>query len=142
MDDRDRQHLANLIAHAQAAIGYATAHGRGWWKNPETLDAVLMRISQVGEAATRTSPEALAEVPGVAWRDVKGVRARIVHDYQTIDVLVIRGVVARQLPGLVASVQRTLVADEGRSLLRHTVPPGPPRAAAHSRPRSGRPASP
>ena len=98
MDDRDRQHLGNLIGHAQAAIGYARAHGRGWWRSAETLDAVLMRISQVGEAASKTSPEVLAEVPGVTWRDVKGIRAKITHDYQTIDVLVIRGVVSRQLP--------------------------------------------
>jgi len=33
MDDRDRQHLGNLLSLAQAAIGYARAHGRGWWKN-------------------------------------------------------------------------------------------------------------
>jgi len=58
MDDRDRQHLGNLIVHAQAAVGYARARGRGWWKSAETLDAVLMRVSQVGEAASRTSPEA------------------------------------------------------------------------------------
>lgn len=100
MDDRDRQRLGNLIGHAQAAIGYARAHGRGWWRSAETLDAVLMRISQVGEAASKTSPEVLAEVPGVTWRDVKGIRAKITHDYQTIDVLVIRGVVSRQLPRL------------------------------------------
>jgi uncharacterized protein with HEPN domain len=104
MDDRDREHLGNLIIHAEAAIGYARAHGRGWWRSAETLDAVLMRISQVGEAATTTSPEALAGVPGVTWRDVKGIRAKIVHDYETIDVLVIRGVVSRQLPRLITSV--------------------------------------
>ena len=108
MDDRDRQHLRNLVGHARAATGYARAHGRNWWRNPETLDAVLMRISQVGEAASRTSPEALAGVPGVAWRDVKGIRARIVHDYQTVDVAVIRGVVGRQLPRLIALVERAL----------------------------------
>jgi uncharacterized protein with HEPN domain len=108
MDDRDRQHLGNLISHAQAAIGYARAHGRHWWKNPETFDAVLMRISQVGEAASRTSPGALADVPGVTWRDVKGIRARVVHDYQAIDVLVVRGVVSRQLPRLITSVRKAL----------------------------------
>ena len=112
MDDRDREHLGDLVAHAQAAIGYARAHGRGWWKNAETLDAVLMRISQVGEAASRTSPEALAEVSGVTWRDVKGMRSRIVHDYRAIDVLIIRGVVARQLPRLVSAVGKALVGDD------------------------------
>jgi uncharacterized protein with HEPN domain len=104
MDDRDRQHLGNLIGHAQAAIGQARADGRGWWKSAQTLDAVLMRISQVGEVATKTSPEALAEVADVTWRDVKGIRVRIVHDYQTTDVLVIRGAVSRQLPRLITSV--------------------------------------
>jgi uncharacterized protein with HEPN domain len=108
MDDRDRLHLGDLIVHAQAAIGYARAHGRGWWKNAETLDAVLTRISQVGEAAAKTSPEALAEVPDVTWRNVKGISSRIVHDYQTTDVLVIRGVVSRQLPRLIASVWKAL----------------------------------
>jgi uncharacterized protein with HEPN domain len=118
MDDRDRQHLVNLIGHAQAAISYARAHGRGWWKSAETLDAVLMRISQVGEAASRTSPDVLAEVPGVTWRDVKGIRAKIVHDYQDVDVLVVRGVVSRQLPHLIMSVRNALIADEKQRLKR------------------------
>jgi uncharacterized protein with HEPN domain len=123
MNDRDREHLAALVGHAQAAVGYAKAHGRGWWKNSETLDAVLMCISQVGEAASRTSPEALAEVADVTWRDVKGMRARIVHDYQGIDVLIIRGVVSRQLPRLITSVGRALVEEEKSTGLANTAPP-------------------
>jgi uncharacterized protein with HEPN domain len=126
MDDRDRQHLGNLISHAQAAIGYARAYGRTWWKNPETFDAVLMRISQVGEAASRTSPGALADVPGVTWRDVKGIRAKVVHDYQTVDVLVVRGVVSRQLPRLVTSVRKALAEDEKRRRQSDTGPPTTP----------------
>lgn len=75
MDDRDREHLGRLIEHAQAAIGYARAR-RDWWTNPETLDAILMRISQVGEAASKASPAGLSEVSGVTWRNVKGIRAK------------------------------------------------------------------
>jgi len=136
MDDRDRQHLGNLVSHAQAAVGYARAHGRYWWKNPETLDAVLMRISQVGEAASRTSPGALALVPDVTWRDVKGVRARIVHDYQAIDVLVVRGVVSRQLPRLITSVGKALAEDEKRGRQSDTTPPNTPPSTTGPR-RSG-----
>ena len=139
MDDRDRQHLRNLIDHAQVAVGYASAHGRGWWKNPETLDAVLMRISQVGEAASKTSPEALATVPGVTWRDVKGIRGKIVHDYQAVDTVVIRGVVSRQLPRLITIVTRALAAEEQSTNRRNADTPPPRRSASRAvppRPRS------
>ena len=63
MDDRDRQHLGNLIGHAQAAIGYARAHGRGWWRSAETLDAVLMRISQVAKPRARPRPRCWRKCP-------------------------------------------------------------------------------
>lgn len=125
MDDRDRQHLLSLLDHAQAAIGYARAHGHGWWKNPETLDAVLMRLSQVGEAASKTSPAALAEIPGVIWREVKGIRAKIVHDYQMVDVEVIRGVVSRQLPRLITTVREVLAAEQKPATGRRTTPSSP-----------------
>jgi uncharacterized protein with HEPN domain len=114
MDDRDRAHLELLLGHAAAAIGYAKARGRRWWKNPETVDAVLMRITQVGEEARKTSPGALAEVSNIAWPEVKGIRSRIVHDYGTVDILIVRGVVARQLPRLVSALKRALAADDRR----------------------------
>jgi uncharacterized protein with HEPN domain len=53
-------------------------------------------------------------VSGVTWRDIKGMRARIVHDYRVIDVLIIRGVVTRQLPRLIESVDSALAADAER----------------------------
>jgi len=110
MDDRDRQWLETMIEHAEAAIGYARAGGRVWWQDRRTVDAVLMRISQVGEAARRTSAEALAGIPEVDWRSVKGSRAKIVHDYLELDIVIIRGVVSRQLPSLVSATRRALDA--------------------------------
>jgi uncharacterized protein with HEPN domain len=114
MDDRDRQHLELLVGHAEVAISYARAHGRNWWKNPETVDAVLMRITQVGEEARNSSPRALAEVPGIEWREVKGIRSKIIHEYGQVDILIIRGVVARQLPRLNSAVKLALTADSKR----------------------------
>ena len=35
---------------------------------------------------------------------MKGIRGKIVHDYQAIDALMIRGVVSRQLPRLITIV--------------------------------------
>ncbi len=110
MDERDRHLLEALIEHAQAAVDYARTQGRNWWHDRRTVDAVLMRISQVGEAASRTSAEALAEIPAVDWKSVKGIRAKIVHDYRQLDLLVIRGIVSRQLPKLITATRRGLGA--------------------------------
>jgi uncharacterized protein with HEPN domain len=116
MDDRDRAQLALLIDHATTAIGYARDQGRAWWKDRQTLDAVLMRITQVAEAAKRVSPQGLAEVSDVPWSNIKGIRGKIVHDYEQIDVVIIRGVVSRRLPSLITLVRRALAADEKRKV--------------------------
>ena len=75
-------------------------------------------------------------MPGVTWRDVKGIRARVVHDYQAIDVLVVRGVVSRQLPRLITSVGKALAEDEKRRRQSDTAPPNTPPPAGGPR-RSG-----
>ena len=66
------------------------------------------------EAARSTSPESLAKITGISWSDVKGIRAKIVHDYDQIDLDIIRGVVSRQLPRLVSVVGEGLVSPEAR----------------------------
>ena len=75
-----------------------------------------MRIAQIGEAARRTSPEGLAQITGISWSDVKGIRARIVHEYDQIDLDIIRVVVSRQLPCLVSVVSEGLEPPETRAI--------------------------
>jgi uncharacterized protein with HEPN domain len=128
MDDRDREQLAVLIDHANAAINYARGQGRAWWNSDMTLDAVLMRVTRVAEAAKRVSPQGLAEVEDVPWPNIKGIRGKIVHDYEQIDIQIIRGVVSRRLPSLITQVRRALVADEKRRIAAE-------RAAQASQPR-------
>ncbi len=108
MDERDREALQELLEHARRAIEYARGQGPAWYATNLTLDAVLMRIVQVSEAAKRVGPETLAAIPAIDWRTVKGIRERIVHDYSQIDVVVIRGVVDRHLPALIAAVEEAL----------------------------------
>jgi uncharacterized protein with HEPN domain len=110
MDERDRENLRLVIEHADTVMEYALEPE--WWKHKKTLDAVLMQIIQVAEAAKAVSPEGLAEVGDVPWANVKGIRSKIVHAYERIDVEIIRGVVTVDLPALVQQVRQVLDADE------------------------------
>lgn len=108
MDDRDREHLAGLVAHARKAIDYAAAEGDDWWSDEKTLDAVIARLTQVGEAAARTSPQSLVTIGGITWPAIRGLRNRIVHDYAGVDVELIRITVAEDLPVLIDAVEEAL----------------------------------
>lgn len=108
MDERDRDQLERMVVHATAAIDYKRAGGRAWWKDPRTFDAVVMRITQVGEAASKISATTAAGIPGIPWVQIRNTRHRIVHDYMNTDVEIVRAIVTQELPTVVRALTKLL----------------------------------
>ena len=59
----------------------------------KTQDAVVRRLEIIGEAARRLSAEYKAAHPEVAWRAVIGMRNRLIHGYDVVDLDVVWGVI-------------------------------------------------
>ncbi len=64
-------------------------------------DAIVRQLGILGEAAARISDEYRATYADVPWRDIVGMRNRLVHDYWDIDVGEVWRTVANDLPGLI-----------------------------------------
>ncbi len=62
--------------------------------------AVKDCIQEIGEAATRVSDAGRARVPGLPWKQIVGMRHRIVHVYYDIDADALWEVAVRDLPVL------------------------------------------
>lgn len=70
--------------------------------------AVVKNIEIIGEAANLLSPEFIDSHPATPWKQVKGMRNYIVHEYFQIDDVVVWGVVTEDIPVLRQQIQKYL----------------------------------
>lgn len=53
----------------------------------EVIQAALTRwIQNIGEAASRVSTECRSQHPDIPWREMAGMRHRVVHDYAFVNL--------------------------------------------------------
>lgn len=73
--------------------------------------AVTHLIQVVGEAANRSSEALRERYPQIPWREIIGMRHRIVHDYARVSLDVIWETIAVDLP-LLISILEPLIPEE------------------------------
>jgi uncharacterized protein with HEPN domain len=78
-------------------------------------NAVMRMVQIIGEAAARISPEVRNAHSQVPWRQILGMRNRLVHDYFRIDIAVVWEVVERDIPELILQIA-PLVEPEGQEV--------------------------
>ena len=75
--------------------------------------AILKSVEIVGEAASRVSAETRAAYPTIRWREMVGMRNRLVHAYFDIDLRLVWDTVHEHLPPLIERLE-PLVPPETR----------------------------
>ncbi|WP_234406670.1 DUF86 domain-containing protein [Limnothrix sp. PR1529] len=63
--------------------------------------AVIRQLEIIGEAARGISTETQAAIPSIPWAKVIGMRNRLIHEYDAIDLEV-------ALPGLITAVEQAI----------------------------------
>jgi len=60
--------------------------------------AVARALEIVGEASKRLPPEVRTVYPEIPWRDMAGMRDRIIHGYDNVDLRIMWDVVKQEIP--------------------------------------------
>ena len=71
-------------------------------------DAVLRNLHTLSESSTHRSESLKAQFPDVPWREMRGFRNIVVHDYLGVDLDEIWSIIQHDLPPLGDAVSRML----------------------------------
>jgi len=65
-------------------------------------------VEIVGEAGARVSKEERAKHPQIPWDDVVGMRNRLIHGYDMVDLDILWDTVKDDLPRLIEALERVV----------------------------------
>jgi len=68
--------------------------------NSILVEACVFNLSQIGELANRIDKEFEESNPSIPWRVMYGLRNKIVHDYEGVNLVLIWDIVKEDLPEL------------------------------------------
>ena len=88
MKDKEIISINKMINYIDRALKYTQEITfEEFENNQEKQDATIFSISQIGELVKNISKETMAKYKNIEWNMIKGLRNRIVHDYEGINLI-------------------------------------------------------
>jgi uncharacterized protein with HEPN domain len=117
----ERVYLLHALEAIDAVQRYTVDGRDAFFADPKTQDAVIRNVEVIGQAVKGISEQTRALEPDVPWRQIAGMRDKLIHEYFGVDLALVWDVVEREL-----SVLRPQLADLADRLSRDAGAETPP----------------
>ncbi len=97
----DSYYVEKIIADLEFIIAHTKDYSKEQLENEEVLlDSVMFRLIQISENSGKLTNDFKQQHSSIPWRDIKGLRNRIVHQYGSVDTSIVYSTVKKDVPEL------------------------------------------
>jgi len=110
----DSAYLLDMLLAARDALSFTEDLSfEDFVRDRRTQLSVLKSVEIVGEAAAQVTEGARRANPDIPWREIVGMRNRLVHVYFDIDLPLVWDTVHHDLPDLIARLEPLVPPEPG-----------------------------
>ncbi|WP_017325392.1 DUF86 domain-containing protein [Synechococcus sp. PCC 7336] len=110
MNPRDSASLLDIAKAARLALQFIRGTtAANFTADIKTQSAVLYQIAILGEAVKRLSPEFRQQTSAIPWTAIAGMRDKLIHDYEGVDVRRVWLTLQTNIPELLQAIEPWLI---------------------------------
>lgn len=107
--ERDVQSLLDMLQSSEIIMEYISGRSReDLTTDLQLQDAIIRRFSIIGEAAKRVSEPTRNNLTEIPWSVINGMRNRLIHEYDGIDLDVVWDTAVNSLPTLILELRKVI----------------------------------
>lgn len=98
---KDERAIEKMLELVRKILRYSKDVSYDDFEEDEMLtEACVFNLAQLGEISHKVSDEFVTVYPEIAWNELYGLRNRLIHDYQGVNLKLVWEIVTEDLPEL------------------------------------------
>jgi uncharacterized protein with HEPN domain len=111
MKRTNKHYFRDILEYAKFASEFASNISYEMFEGDrKTTFAIVRALEVIGESSNRVPDELKEKYSYLPWHEIRGLRNKIVHNYDDIDYTIVWNIVKNDIPLLISQIE--LIIDE------------------------------
>lgn len=98
-----------FLVYAEKILKYCEGyHYSSFVADTKLVEACVFNLSQMGELCKSVDADYAQKNPQIPWNEMYGLRNRIVHDYEGVNMLLVWQIISEDIPSLRAALRELM----------------------------------
>jgi uncharacterized protein with HEPN domain len=104
----DRVYLQHIPDALEDIVAYCGNDQAAFISDRMRQDATLRKLEVIGQAVKNLSEHTKSREPDIPWKQIAGMRDKVIHDYFGVNLEIVWAVVQKELPKLGVAIATLL----------------------------------